>query len=412
MRPSNFAALAAICMSLCFSCAPEETKVRPASEAVKPSSEAAAITLEAAPGPENNVFARGKQPVVRLRLRNGSAQETDAPVQCAVTDFAGKEVHRSSQTVKLGPESTIEQEFPLPIERLGYYEAVFSVNGKSVRVPLTVVREQADAKLQSGGLVGWPTAPVKGDVRSAVSEQTRAYLEGLAARPVKPVHWEAAKAAGPISPSPEMAAQRAIAAILEGATLRRKIETGPLRAYRFFKEKTPGPTWAIWTTAPCGPVALRPLETPVVVTDLMGNSVGLKPRQDTIIVVPCETPVFVTLSTQGIMSVYPLVSVVESPQKVRAGEPAQVAVEVWNPLKDTMKVTASASLPKGWTDSTKEVAAKIEEGAKARLAMKFVPTADAKAGRETITISIKFDRAELPPAELAVCMETLGREKK
>jgi hypothetical protein len=74
-----------------------------------------------------------------------------------------------------------------------------------------------------------------------------------------------------------------------------------------------------------------------------------------------------------------------------------------------MKVTVSASLPKGWTDSTKEVAAKIEEGAKARVAMKFVPTADAKAGRETITISIKFDRAELPPAELPVSFEVGAR---
>jgi hypothetical protein len=412
MRRTGFAAVSMLWIAIGFSCAPAPPKSRPAAEVQKPSTDAAAIKMESAAGPEHNVFMQDQKPVVRLKLQNVSAREVGVPIECVVTDFPGKEVHRSSQTVNLSPQSTKEVEWPLPLAGFGYFEAAFSVYDKKVTVPLVVLKSKPDVKVAPGGLAGW--APSGGGTGgpAQTSELTRKYLEGLSGLPPRPVHWEDSKTAGAVVPSPEMAAQRTISTLLEGATFRRKIEAGPLRAYRFYKKDAKGPIWAVWTTAPCGPVALRPLETPVVVTDLMGNSLGLKPRHDTILIVPCEMPIFVTLPTMEIMTVTPLVSVVEPPQKVRAGEPAQVTVEIWNPLKDSMKATVSLSLPKGWTDFTKETTMNVEEGAKGRVTMKFTPAAESGPGRETVKVSINFGLPELPPAELPVPVEVQERKGK
>ena len=409
MMSRHSTALAVACTTvwmLCVACTPAPSKVQPASEVQNSAPDLAAISMEAAPGPEHNVFVRGKEPVLRLLIRNASAQEVLAPVQWTVTDYRGKEVHRSSETVKLAPQSSQEKEFMLPIAALGYFEAVFSVGGKTTMVPLAVLSDKPEATLPPGGLVGWPTSSEKTNPRAQAATLARTYLENMSARPVRPVHWEGSKIANPVAPTPEMVAQRTIAVLMEGATLRRMIaEDAPVRAYRFYKDGNKGPTWAIWSPIPCGPVAVRPLEMPVVITDLMGNSVGLKPRHDAVIIVPCETPVFVTLFTMEVMSVTPLLSVVEPPQKVYAGEPAQIAIEVWNPLNSVLKATASLSMPKGWTDSTQEATAQVAEGAKQRVTMKFTPSAESPAGRETVEVSIKFDRVEIPLAELPVAVE-------
>ena len=414
MMSRHFAALAVVCTTvwmLCVACTPAPSKVRPASEVQNPAPDLAVISMEEAPSPEHNVFVHGKEPVLRLQIRNASAQEVLAPVQWTVTDYWGKEVHRSSETVKLAPQSSQEKEFMLPIAALGYFEAVFSVGGKTTMVPLAVLSDKPEATLPPGGLVGWPTSSEKTNPRAQAASLARTYLEHMSARPVRPVHWEGSKTASPV-PTPEMVAQRTIAVLMEGATLRRMIEeAAPVHAYRFYKDGSKGPTWAIWSPTPCGPVAVRPLEMPVVITDLMGNSVGMKPRHDAVIIVPCETPVFVTLFTMEVMTVTPLLSVVEQPQKVYAGEPAQIAIEVWNPLNGVLKVTSSLSMPKGWTDSTQEATAQVAEGAKQRVTMKFTPPAESPAGRETVKVSIRFDRAEITPAELPVAVEVQRRAK-
>ena len=261
---------------------------------------------------------------------------------------------------------------------------------------------------QPGSLAGWPALETKeANPQARAARLACAYLEQLATRPVQPVRWNEQE--GVPSPALEMAAQRTIRKLMEGATFRRKTETGPVRAYRFFKEGDKGPVWAIWSVAPCGPIALRPLDDSVTVTDLMGNAEVMKPRENSVILTPSDSPVFVKLSTMAIMGVMPVVSIVERPEKIYAGEPAQVVLEVWNPFRDPLSVTVALSLPRERTGPVSEARAKIEQGAKERVAMTFVPASEAKAGPQITKVSIKFDRAELPSAELPIPVEVQKR---
>ena len=391
------------CFAILSCTAPSPTP-RPKVEAPSVSSH---LSIEAIPTPEHNVFPLGKMPFVRLRLRNPGERQADASIQGTVADSRRKEVHRSSQTVTVAPRSSSEVDFPLPITALGYFEAVFRVESAEARpltVPFVVLR---DKRLRPGSLIGWPEPRLKGvDPRAQADRLTRDYLDLLSTHKVRAVQWrESAAASGEPPPTPVMAALHTLATLLEGATFRRKIEAGPIRAYRFFKEGDKGATWAVWSGSPCGPVALRPLDCPVVMTDLMGNAEAMKPRENTVILGPNESPIFVTLPTMEIMSVTPILSVTEQPAKVRAGESAQVVVEVWNPFKDTLTATVSASLPRDWSGPSAETVVKVEQGARQRAPIKFVVPPTAKPGQETVKVAVKFDRSDLPPSGLLVLVE-------
>ncbi len=240
---------------------------------------------------------------------------------------------------------------------------------------------------RSGALVGFPASSLNAGAdadaqRVERDRLVREYLEALSSHKVPKVEWrDSPQADAPPQLAPVLLAQHALRTLLDGHSFRRAMTAGPLRALRFFKDGEKGPVWAIWSAEPCGPVALRPLADPVTITDLAGNSQTIRPREESVIVTPSPSPLFVKLSTLEIMAVTPLLSVVE--------DSAGVCLEIWNPFSATL--TAEVTIGKAVSSPT---AVKIGQGGKERVLL------DKAASSGRGHVRVEFKGADIPPAEM------------